>query len=83
MESLYPFLYSDTSDLSAVLKQVRASSVAKVQEILALRRAVGRLWELDDVSIAEVDEVGERFRPWRTLAAVYLYTADLPAPRGA
>lgn len=46
---------------------------------LALRRAVGRLWELGDVSIAETDAVGERFRPWRTLAAMYLYTADLPA----
>jgi DNA-3-methyladenine glycosylase II len=45
---------------------------------LALRRAVARVWELDgDVSIAEADAVGERFRPWRTLAAVYLYTADL------
>jgi DNA-3-methyladenine glycosylase II len=50
---------------------------------LALRRVVGRLWELGDASVAEVDAVGERFRPWRTLAAVYLYTADNPAPRGA
>ena len=33
MESLYPFLYSDTSDLSAVLDQVRASTVAKTEEI--------------------------------------------------
>jgi DNA-3-methyladenine glycosylase II len=42
---------------------------------LALRRAVGRVWELDGpVSLAEVDAVGERFRPWRTLAAVYLLT---------
>jgi len=41
MESLYPFLYSDTSDLSAVLDQVRASTVAKVTEIGELRRAVG------------------------------------------
>jgi DNA-3-methyladenine glycosylase II len=40
---------------------------------LALRRAVGRVWELEGpVSLAEVDAVGERFRPWRTLAAVYL-----------
>lgn len=43
---------------------------------LALRRAVGRVWGLDGpLSIAEVDAVGERFRPWRTLAAVYLLTA--------
>ncbi|MFZ0386603.1 MAG: hypothetical protein WAL22_13140 [Solirubrobacteraceae bacterium] len=42
---------------------------------LALRRAVARVWELDGpVSIAEADAVGERFRPWRTLAAVYLFT---------
>ncbi len=40
MESLYPFLYSGTADLSAVLEQVRASTVAKAQEILELRRVV-------------------------------------------
>jgi len=39
-ESLYPFLYSDTSDLSAVLTQVRDSTVAKAQEIEELRRTV-------------------------------------------
>jgi D-sedoheptulose 7-phosphate isomerase len=41
LESLYPFLYSDTSDLTAVLDQVRASTVAKAAEIGELRRAVG------------------------------------------
>jgi DNA-3-methyladenine glycosylase II len=41
---------------------------------LALRRAVERAWGLDaPASVAEVDALGERFRPWRTLAAVYLY----------
>ncbi len=41
---------------------------------LALRRAVGRVWQLDAApSIAQVDAIGERFRPWRTLAALYLY----------
>jgi D-sedoheptulose 7-phosphate isomerase len=40
MESLYPFLYADSSDLSAVLAQVRDSTVAKAQEISELRRAV-------------------------------------------
>jgi len=40
MESLYPFLYSDTTDLAAVLDQVRASTVAKAAEIGELRRAV-------------------------------------------
>jgi D-sedoheptulose 7-phosphate isomerase len=39
-ESLYPFLYSGTSDLSAVLTQVRDSTVAKAQEIEELRRTV-------------------------------------------
>jgi DNA-3-methyladenine glycosylase II len=42
---------------------------------LALRRAVALVWELDGpLSLAEVDALGERFRPWRTLAAVYLLT---------
>jgi D-sedoheptulose 7-phosphate isomerase len=41
MESLYPFLYSDKTDLPAVLRQVRASTLAKVEEILELRRLVG------------------------------------------
>src|SRR5580700_301334 len=40
MEALYPFLYADTSDLSAVLAQVRASTVAKAEEIGELRRTV-------------------------------------------
>jgi D-sedoheptulose 7-phosphate isomerase len=59
MESLYPFLYSDTSDLSAVLDQVRASTVAKVAEIGELRRAVaGR----DAARIAEcAREAAARF----------------------
>jgi DNA-3-methyladenine glycosylase II len=42
---------------------------------LALRRAVARIWELENPpSLADVDALGERFRPWRTLAAVYLLT---------
>jgi len=41
---------------------------------LALRRAVERVWALDaPTSVAQVDAIGERFRPWRTLAATYLY----------
>jgi DNA-3-methyladenine glycosylase II len=41
---------------------------------LALRRAVERFWALDaPASVAQVDAIGERFRPWRTLAATYLY----------
>jgi D-sedoheptulose 7-phosphate isomerase len=41
VESLYPFLYSDTSDLPAVLEQVRRSTVAKAEEIIGLRAAIG------------------------------------------
>jgi D-sedoheptulose 7-phosphate isomerase len=40
MESLYPFLYADTSDLPAVLEQVRVSTVDKTEEITRLRRAI-------------------------------------------
>jgi D-sedoheptulose 7-phosphate isomerase len=40
MEALYPFLYSGTSDLPAVLAEVRASTVAKTQEIAELRKVV-------------------------------------------
>lgn len=40
MESLYPFLYADKTDLDAVMEQVRASTVAKTAEIAALRREV-------------------------------------------
>jgi len=38
MESLYPFLYSGAADLPGVLEQVRASTVAKADEIRQLRR---------------------------------------------
>jgi 3-methyladenine DNA glycosylase/8-oxoguanine DNA glycosylase len=41
---------------------------------LAFRRAVERIWRLDaPASLEQVDSIGERFRPWRTLAAAYLY----------
>jgi D-sedoheptulose 7-phosphate isomerase len=50
LESLYPFLYADTSDLSVVLEQVRASTVAKAGEIVELRRTVA---ERDGARIAE------------------------------
>ena len=46
---------------------------------LAFRRAVERVWELDPpASVEQVDALGERFRPWRTLAASYLYTSVEP-----
>src|ERR1700733_15390401 len=40
VESLYPFLYAGTSDLPAVLADVRESTVAKVAEITQLRRVM-------------------------------------------
>lgn len=43
---------------------------------LALRWSVERIWGLDPpASVEQVDALGERFRPWRTLAAVYLYSS--------
>ena len=42
---------------------------------LAFRHAVERVWGLDPpASVEQVDAFGERFRPWRTLAAAYLYS---------
>jgi D-sedoheptulose 7-phosphate isomerase len=40
MESLYPFLYAETSDIDAVLEQARRSTEAKVGEIVELRERV-------------------------------------------
>ncbi len=40
VESLYPFLYASTSDLPAVLEEVRRSTVAKAAEIMALRQLI-------------------------------------------
>ena len=46
---------------------------------LAFRHAVERIWGLDaPASIEQIDAVGERFRPWRTLAAAYLYSSVEP-----
>ena len=43
---------------------------------LAFRRAVERTWGLDPpASVEQIDALGERFRPWRTLAAAYLYSS--------
>jgi D-sedoheptulose 7-phosphate isomerase len=42
IESLYPFLYQDKSDLNAVLDQVTASTVAKTAEIIELRAAIAK-----------------------------------------
>jgi len=40
VESLYPFLYADTSNLDAVLVEVRRSTMDKAHEIMALRSKV-------------------------------------------
>jgi D-sedoheptulose 7-phosphate isomerase len=40
VESLYPFLYSGATDLTAVLDEVRRSTVAKAEEIMELRRVI-------------------------------------------
>jgi len=40
IEGLYPFLYAGSSDLAAVLEQVRASTVAKAEEIIDLRQRI-------------------------------------------
>jgi DNA-3-methyladenine glycosylase II len=46
---------------------------------LAFRRAVERAWGLESpASVEQVDELGERFHPWRTLAAAYLYSSIEP-----
>jgi D-sedoheptulose 7-phosphate isomerase len=59
MESLYPFLYAETSDLSAVLEEVRASTVAKTAEITELRRVIA---ERDGARIARcAAEMAARF----------------------
>jgi DNA-3-methyladenine glycosylase II len=46
---------------------------------LAFRHAVEHVWGLDPpASVQQVDGVGEHFRPWRTLAAAYLYSSVEP-----
>jgi D-sedoheptulose 7-phosphate isomerase len=42
VQSLYPFLYSDKSNVDAVLEQVRGSTVDKAREIIELRASVMR-----------------------------------------
>ena len=64
VESLYPFLYSGTTDLQAVLDQVRQSTVAKVQEIDELRRVVG---EQDGARLMScASQAASRSNPSRT-----------------
>jgi D-sedoheptulose 7-phosphate isomerase len=59
MESLYPFLYADAGDLTSVFAQVKASTVAKAEEILQLRRVIARA---DGVRLAQcAREMAARF----------------------
>jgi D-sedoheptulose 7-phosphate isomerase len=59
VESLYPFLYASTSDLPAVLAEVRRSTVAKAAEIMELRRVIS---ERDGARIAAcAGEAARRF----------------------
>ena len=59
MESLYPFLYAETSDLPAVLEEVRASTVAKAAEIIELRQVIA---QRDGVRLARcAHEMAVRF----------------------
>jgi D-sedoheptulose 7-phosphate isomerase len=60
MRALYPFLYAEEADLPAVLEQVRASTVAKVAEILDLRRTIAGQ---DAAQLAEcARQAADRFR---------------------
>jgi len=59
VESLYPFLYADSSNLDAVLQEVRRSTVDKAKEIMALRRQV---LAADGARFAEcAQDMAERF----------------------
>jgi D-sedoheptulose 7-phosphate isomerase len=66
VESLYPFLYAGTTDTSAVMDQVRASTVAKIAEIAELRQIVaqrdaGRLTECAAEAAARFTAGGRLF----------------------
>jgi D-sedoheptulose 7-phosphate isomerase len=59
MESLYPFLYSRSGNLDAVLADVQRSTVDKANEIIQLRRTV---LERDGPRLQEcADAMAERF----------------------
>jgi D-sedoheptulose 7-phosphate isomerase len=58
-QSLYPFLYADSSDVDAVLEQVRRSTVDKAREITELRATV--LERDGDRLAACANQMAERF----------------------
>jgi D-sedoheptulose 7-phosphate isomerase len=78
MESLYPFLYAETSDLTAVLDEVRASTVAKIAEIGDLRQVIA---QRDGARIARcARDMADRFAAGgRQLATLFLHPGDLSA----
>lgn len=59
VQSLYPFLYSDKSDVDSVLEQVRQSTVDKTREIIELRALV--LERDGDRLVACAEQMAERF----------------------
>jgi D-sedoheptulose 7-phosphate isomerase len=96
VESLYPFLYASTSDLPAVLEEVRRSTVAKAAEIMELRRLIS---ERDGARLAAcAQESARRFAAGGRLfafgnggsatdaqqvATLYLYPGGDAAPLAA
>ena len=72
MESLYPFLYSDTSDLSAVLDQVNARlGAAEPTVSIRLEDILAAAFEgrVDAVVVAENETLWGKFRPGEPLEA--------------
>src|SRR5215469_7984672 len=59
VEALYPFLYADSSDLDAVLAEVRRSTEEKAREIITLRATV--LAEQADRLARCAEDMAERF----------------------
>jgi D-sedoheptulose 7-phosphate isomerase len=59
VQSLYPFLYADSSDVDSVLEQVRRSTVDKAREIIELRALV--LERDGERLVACAAEMAERF----------------------
>lgn len=50
---------------------------------LGLRRGFERVYALSDPTAAQMEEIAERWRPYRTLASLYLWESlALPAPPG-
>lgn len=50
---------------------------------LGLRRGFERVYKLSDPTAAQMEEIAERWRPYRTLASLYLWESlALPAPPG-